>query len=104
MRLSWTERWSKTIDLMICPFVKTRKEIRRQFKSSDNPTRLFALTDLVTTKTKSRIDDLMRSFKRASANPVTEYRLCATWLTATDSELTKLLEPAIVATSKVETV
>jgi hypothetical protein len=75
------------------------KEIRRQFKSSDNPTRLFALTDLVTTKTRSRIDDLVRSFKRASANAAAEYRLCATWLTATDPELIKLLEPIATALS-----
>jgi hypothetical protein len=69
------------------------REIRRQFKSSEDVQRSFVLADLTTTRSDTRIDDLVRSYQRAGINAATEYRLCTTWLLPNDASLSTLLEP-----------
>lgn len=69
------------------------RHVRRQFKSSDNAGLALDLKDLLTVRRKLRIDDLVRSYKRAGVGAADEYRLCATWLTPADPELLRLLEP-----------
>lgn len=69
------------------------RHVRRQFKSSDNPRLTFELKDLVTTRRKLKIDDLVRNYKLAGAHAADEYRLCATWRTPIDPETMRLLEP-----------
>jgi len=73
------------------------KEIRRQFKSSEDAGRSFDLADLLTERRKTRIDNLVRTHQRSGANAADEYRLCATWLSPTDSDLVRVLEPIVAA-------
>ena len=68
---------------------------RRQFKSSDDRSRVFRRADLLGTRHKIRIDDLVRTHQRFGSNAPTEYRLCATWLTPTDPQFLDVIEPAI---------
>jgi hypothetical protein len=69
------------------------RHTRRQFKSSDDRSRVFRPADLWSQRHNIRIDDLVRTHQRFGANAPTEYRLCATWLTPTDTRLLDVIEP-----------
>jgi hypothetical protein len=72
---------------------RSGREIRRQFKSSDDIQRSFGVADLTTTRSDARIDDLVRSYQRAGINAAAEYRLCTTWVNSNDPNVLKILEP-----------
>ncbi len=69
------------------------RQTRRQFKSSDDRSRVFRPSDLLGKRHKIRIDDLVRTHQRFGVNAPAEYRLCATWLTPTDTRLLNVIEP-----------
>jgi tetratricopeptide (TPR) repeat protein len=74
--------------------------VRRQFKSSDDPSLTFKLADLATkTNRNLTVDALVRSYTRAGAAAADEYRLCATWRAPTDPKELGLLDPVAVEPS-----
>ena len=66
--------------------------VRRQFKSSQDPSRSISATDFTAADSTLRINRLVLTYVHAGESPAHEYRLCATWGPPTpDDNLTDLL-------------
>ena len=66
--------------------------IRRQIKFSAQLSRQLEIEDLSTDRKDLRIDTLIRSYKSDGTGAADEYRLCATWTSATDLTILDILD------------
>lgn len=73
--------------------------VRRQFKSSEDSTLTFQVEDLRSDKRQLKIDHLVRTYKNSGNAPADEYRICTTWLTPSDPDFLRLLEPVSTESS-----
>ena len=74
--------------------VTKTERIRRQFKSSDNPTRCLSSADFTSDSVGLRFDHLVLTHVRSGMDAADEYRLCATWRPPlADDSLATLLTP-----------
>jgi hypothetical protein len=76
-----------------------RGHVRRQAKCSGDANRFFEVADITTRRQRARIDELVRSHREGGQQQADEYRLCATWLRPTQSEVLAWLELAAVESS-----